>query len=81
MAKIIWVFRVRNEEVLHSVKVDWNGLPKIKQRRTNWISHNLCRNCLLKRVIGVKIEERIEVAERGERRRKQLLDELKERRE
>jgi len=81
MEKIIWVFRVRNEEVFHRVKVDRNVLHKIKRRRANWISHNLRTNCLLKRVIGEKIEGRIEVAERGERRRKQLLDELKERRE
>jgi len=68
MAKIIWFFRVRNEEVFHRVKVDRNVLHKIKRRRTNWISHNLNTNCLLRRVIGRKIEGRIEVAERGERR-------------
>jgi hypothetical protein len=81
MVKIIWVFRVRNEEVFHRVKVERNALHKIKRRRTNWISHNLRTNCLPKRVIGGKIERRIEVAERGKRRCKQLLDELKERRE
>jgi uncharacterized protein (UPF0335 family) len=36
------------------------------------------RNCLLKHVIDGKIEGRIEVTERRERRRKQLLDDLKE---
>jgi len=79
MAKIIWFFRSRNEEVFRRVKVERNVLHKIKQRRVNWISHNLCTSCLLKRVIGGQIEGRIEVAERGERRRKKLLDELKKR--
>jgi hypothetical protein len=40
----------------------------------------LRRNCLLKHAIEGKIEERIEVTERRARRRKQLLDDLKERR-
>jgi hypothetical protein len=38
----------------------------------------LRRNCLLKHVIEGKIEGRIEVIGRGGRRRKQLLDNLKE---
>jgi hypothetical protein len=38
----------------------------------------LRRNCLLKHVIGGKIKGRIEVTGRRERRRKQLLDDLKE---
>jgi len=37
-------------------------------------------NCLLKQVIEGKIEERIEVTERRGRKRKQLLDDLKEKR-
>jgi hypothetical protein len=40
----------------------------------------LCRNCLLKHVIEGKLEGRIEVMERWGRRRKQLLDILKEKR-
>jgi hypothetical protein len=39
----------------------------------------LCRNCLLKQVVDGRIDERIEVTERRGRRRKQLLDYLKER--
>jgi len=39
----------------------------------------LRRNCLLEEVIEGKMEGRIEVARRGGRRRKQLLDDLKER--
>jgi len=41
---------------------------------------SLRRNCLLKHVIDEKIEGRIEVAGRGERKRKQLLGGLKENR-
>jgi hypothetical protein len=37
-------------------------------------------NCLLKHVIEEKIEGRIEMTGRGERRSKQLLDGLKEKR-
>ena len=44
------------------------------------ISHILRRNCLLKHVIEGKIEGRIEVVWRRGRRRKQLLDDLKEKR-
>ena len=38
------------------------------------------RNCLLQRVIEGKIEEGIEVTERRGRKRRKLLDDLKERR-
>jgi len=38
----------------------------------------LRKNCLLKHVTEGKIEERLEVTGRRERRRKQLLDDLKE---
>jgi len=40
----------------------------------------LCRNCLLQRVIEGKIKGGIEVTERRGRRRRKLLDDLKERR-
>jgi len=40
----------------------------------------LRRNCLLQRVIEGKIKGRIEVTERRGRRRKKLLDDIKERR-
>jgi hypothetical protein len=40
--------------------------------------HILLRNCLLKHVTDRKVEGRIEVTERRGRRRKQLLDDLKE---
>jgi hypothetical protein len=40
----------------------------------------LGRNCLLKHVIEGKIDGRIKVKGIGERRRKQLLDDLREKR-
>jgi hypothetical protein len=55
-----------------------NILHTIKRRKTNWIGEILHRNCLLKHGIAGKIEGGIEVMKRRERRRKQLLDDLKE---
>jgi hypothetical protein len=78
MEKISWTDRVRNEEVLHSVKEERNIVRTIKRRQANWIGHILCRNCLLKHVIEGKIEGRIEMTGRRGRRSKQLLDDLKE---
>jgi hypothetical protein len=71
---------VRNKEVLHRVKEERNIVHTIKRRKANKIGHILRRNCLLKHVFLVKIEGRIEVEERRGRRRKQLLDDLKEKR-
>jgi hypothetical protein len=78
MEKISWTDRVRNEEVLHRVKEERNILHIIKRRKANWIGHSLRRNCLLKHVIEGKLEGRIEMTGRRGRRRKQLLDDLKE---
>jgi len=50
-----------------------------KKRKTNWNGHISRRNCLLKHVSECKIEGRIEVTGRRGRRRKQTLDDLKER--
>ena len=47
------------------------------QRKANWIGHILRRNCL-KQVIEGKIKGETEVTRRG-RRRKKLLDDLKDR--
>jgi hypothetical protein len=54
-------------------------LSSIKRRKANWIGHILRRNCLLKHVIEGKLEGRIEITGKRGRRRKQLLDDLKER--
>jgi hypothetical protein len=51
-----------------------------KKRKANWIGHILRRNCLLKHVIEGQLEGRIEMTGRRGRRRKQLLDDLKENR-
>jgi hypothetical protein len=80
MEKISWTDRVRNEDVLHRVQEERNILHTIKRRKTNWIGHILRRNCLLKHVIEGKLEGRIEMTGRRGRRRKQLLDDLKEKR-
>jgi hypothetical protein len=80
MEKISWTDRVRNEEVLHRAKEERNILRIIKRRKTNCIGNILCRNCLLKHMIEGKLEGRTEMMGRQGRRRKQLLDELKEKR-
>jgi hypothetical protein len=78
MEKISWTDRVRNEEVLHRVKEERNILHTIKRRKANWIGHFLRRNCLPKHMIEGKVEGRIGMMGRRGRRRKQLLDDLKE---
>jgi hypothetical protein len=78
--KIIWTDHVRNEEVLLTVKEQRNILHEISKRKANWIGYFLRRNCLLQRVIEGKIKGGIEVTARRGRRRKKLLDDLKERR-
>jgi len=80
MDKISWIDHVRNEEVLLRVEEQRNILHEISKRKANWIGHILRRNCLLKQVIEGKIKGGIEVTGRRGRRRKELLDDLKERR-
>jgi hypothetical protein len=79
MEKISWTDDVRNEEVLHRVKEERNVVHTIKRRKGDRIGYILCKNCLLKRIIEVKIGV-IEVTERQGRRHKQLLNSRKERR-
>ena len=71
---------MRNEEVLLRVKEQRNILHEISKRKANWIGHILRRNCHLQRVIEGKIKEGIKVTGRRGRRRRKLLDDLKERR-
>jgi hypothetical protein len=80
VAKIIWTDHVRNEEVLLRVKVQRNILHEINKLKVNWIGHILGRNCLLQRVIEGKVKGWIEVRVKRGRRRRKLLDDLKERR-
>jgi hypothetical protein len=80
MEKINLTDHVRNEEVLLTVKEQRNILHEISEGKANWIGHILCRNCLLRQVIEGKIKGGIEVTGRRGRRRRKLLDNLKERR-
>ena len=76
MEKISCTEHVRNEEV----KKQRNIPHETNKRKANWIGHILRRNCLLQRVIEGKIKGGIEVTGRRGRRRRKLLDDLKERR-
>jgi hypothetical protein len=80
MEKISWTDHVRNEEVSLRVKEQRNILHEISKRKANWIGHILCRNCLLQQVFEGKIRGRIEMTGRRGRRRRKLLDDLRERR-
>jgi hypothetical protein len=74
LEKVSWRNRVNNEAVLYRVMEERNVLHTIRRRKANWIGHVLRRNCLLSHIIEGKI---IGTRRRG-RRRKQLLDDLKE---
>ena len=80
MEKISWTDHVRNEEVLLTVNEQRNILHEIRKRKANWIGHTLRRNCLLQHVIEGNIKGQTEVTRRRGRRRKKLLDDLKDRR-
>jgi len=80
MEKISWTEHVRNEDVLLRVNEQRNILHDIRKWKANWIGHILHRNCLLKQVIEGKIKGEMEVERRRGRRRKKLLDDLKDRR-
>jgi hypothetical protein len=53
---------------------------EIRKPKANWIGHILRKNCLLKQVIEGKIKGEMEVTRRRGRKRKKLLDNLKDRR-
>ena len=74
MEKISWTDHERNEDVLLRVNEQKNIVHEIR------IGHILHRNCLLKQVIEGKIKGEMEVTRRRGRRRKKLLDDLKNRR-
>ena len=80
MEKISWTDHVRNEEVLLRVKEQRNILHEIRKRKAKWIDYIWRGNCLPQRVIEGKIKGGIEVTGRRGRRRRKLLDDLKERR-
>ena len=68
------------KEVLLRVSEQRNILREIRKRKANWIGHILRRNCLLKQGIEGKIKGEMDVTRRRGRRRKMLLDGLKDRR-
>jgi hypothetical protein len=74
MEKISWKDRINIEAALHRVKEEANILHTIRRRKVAWIGYILRRNCLLKYII----EGKIGGTRRRGRRRKQLLDDLKE---
>jgi len=55
-------------------------LHEIRKLKADWIGHILRRNWLLQQVIEGKIRRQVEVTGRRGRRRKKLLDDLKDRR-
>ena len=61
------------------VKEQRNILHETSKRKANRIGHILCRNCLPQRVTEGNIKGGIEVTGRRGRRRRKLLDDLKER--
>jgi hypothetical protein len=79
MKKISWTDHVRNKELLLRVKEQRNILHEIRKRKAKWIGHILRINRLLQRVTEGKIQGGIEVTGRQGRRRRKLLDDLKER--
>ena len=70
-------FRFLLIETQQFCHVHWNKLCTYWQR---WIGHILRTNCLLKQVIEGKIKGEMELTRRRGRRRKKLLDDLKDRR-
>ena len=78
MEKIRWTDHVRYEEVLLRVNEQRNILHEISKRKANWIGHILRRNCILKQVIEGKLKGGMELTRRRGRRRRKLLDDLKE---
>ena len=63
---------------MQRIKEKRNILQTIKRRKGYWICHILRRNLLLKRVTEGSKEGKIEVTRGRGRRRKQPLDDLKE---
>ena len=66
--------------MLLQVNEQRNILRAIRKRKANRIGHILRRNCLLKQVIEGKIKGEMDVTRRQGKRRKKLLDDLKDRR-
>jgi hypothetical protein len=78
LEKISWTDHVRSVEGLQRVKEERNILQTLKRKKANLIGHTLRRNWLLTYNVGGKIEGRADVTQRRGRRRKQVLEDLKE---
>jgi len=68
-------YPVKNEEELYGVRDKRDTVCTLKRRSSNWIGHILRRNRLLKHVTEGKIQ-----GARRRRGRKQLLNDLQEKR-
>jgi hypothetical protein len=75
--KLIWTVGVIHE-TLYQVKEERNILFTENRSKAEWFGHILCRNCLVRHIIEGMIEGRIVVAGRWGRKRKNLLNDLKE---
>jgi hypothetical protein len=62
------------------VKEQRNILHEIRKRKANWIGHILRRNCLYYGLLKERYNGGTEATGRQGRRRRKLLDDLKERR-
>jgi hypothetical protein len=78
LEKICWTDHVKHGEVLLRVKEQRNILQEISKREDNWIGHILRRSCLPQQVIKGMIKGGIEVTGRRGRRRRKVLDNIKE---
>jgi hypothetical protein len=67
-----------DEQVLHRVKKERNIVHTIKRKKADWMGRIPCRNCHLSDVIVEETEGKIDVTGSRGRRRKQLLDDLKD---
>jgi hypothetical protein len=79
MEKISWTDRVKSEKYYMQSRKAISYI--IKNRKANRAGHTLSWNCLQKQVTEGKTERMIEVTVRRGRRYKQLLDDLREKRQ
>jgi len=55
--KIIWTDRVKNEEVLHRVRLERKILHTIKRSKANWIGHIVCNNSFYNTLLNEREKE------------------------
>ena len=56
MEKISWTNVLKNEKVIDRESEEINALLTIKKGKSKWVSHNLCRNCLVRHAIEGEIK-------------------------